>query len=181
MFGAFKRGVDIGAHTGWTTMHIMAAGCSCIPVDPIYPAGNKAFGHRLLGNTHGFHNREGIFDETSNALFKQADAMGCLGADLFCIDGDHEPGKPLEDAINAAKHLAETGVIIFHDFTGMPVREAVQYLMAQGFHCRVYFTPHMIALCWRGDFTPPDHVPDPIVKNAMLDGRLKDFDFTRCK
>ena len=100
---------------------------------------------------------------------------------LVVIDGDHEPGMPLEDARNAAAHLAPTGVIMLHDGVGKPVREAVQWLMASGFKCRAYFTPHLVFCCWRGAFVPPDHVPDPEVKRQLLDGRFSDFDFARCE
>lgn len=114
------------------------------------------------------------------------------------IDGDHEPGKPLEDAINAHSVLADTGVIMFHDFIGAPVREAVTWLMdhhpdcasfggpayecdcGRGFKARVYWTPHMVACCWRGDFTPPDHVGDPRINWAPhIHQMKKDFDFRR--
>jgi hypothetical protein len=96
------------------------------------------------------------------------------------IDGDHEPGAPMQDAQNAYKHLSDTGVILFHDFIGGPVREAVTWLMDQGFKARVYFTPHLVACCWRGEFTPPDHVPDARINwfNHMLQMK-RDFDFGR--
>lgn len=95
-----------------------------------------------------------------------------------CIDGDHEPGKPLEDAQNAARHLADTGVIIFHDFIGAPVREAVTWLMDQSFKARVYWTPHLVACCWRGDFIPPDHEGDPRIDwTAHRAEMSRDFDF----
>jgi hypothetical protein len=98
------------------------------------------------------------------------------------VDGDHEPGKPLEDALNAARHLSETGAIIFHDGIGAPVREAVTALIDRGLHARVYWTPHIVFCCWRGDFKPVDHIGDPAIdwtyhKAAMS----KDFDFSRCE
>jgi hypothetical protein len=77
------------------------------------------------------------------------------------VDGDHCSPHPCRDAVNAETHLMDTGVIIFHDFIGRPVQEGVEYLMGEGFNCRVYWTPHMVACCWRGDFTPPDYVRDP--------------------
>lgn len=171
----FGSWVDIGAHTGWTTAHIGAAcfGSDHIAIDPMLT--NPGFLERFWQNTRG-NPRYSPVGSTSEQFFRHFGNIKFVG---FCIDGDH--GKPLEDAINAAKHLADTGVIIFHDGVGKPVREAVQYLMAQGFHCRPYFTPHMIFLCWRGDFTPPDHVPDPNVKAQLLDGRLSDFKFEDCE
>lgn len=166
--------IDIGAHTGWTSKHINWSSNSAVMcVDPMLAV--PGFRWRFLENT-GFPVRW-IYPKPSSEFFH--DVMGNIEVQGVCIDGDHEPGKPLEDAIAAAKHIADDGVIIFHDFLGKPVREAVQYLMGLGFHCRVYKTPHMIGLCWRGDFVPPVHVPDPNLPD--LEARCPDFDFTRCE
>ncbi len=97
-----------------------------------------------------------------------------------CIDGDHEPGEPLKDAKNALKHLAPSGVIIFHDAIGRPVREAVTFLLDQGFKARLYVTPHMVMTCWRGEFDIPTHTPDPRGDWAPhLREMKKDFDMGR--
>ncbi len=66
---------------------------------------------------------------------------------------------------------------MLHDGVGRPVQEAVQWLMANGFKARAYFSPHLVFCCWRGDFVPPDHEPDPEVKRQLLDGRFSDFEF----
>ncbi len=165
---------DIGSHTGWTSAHISAAtktGVAC--VDPMYS--NEEFVQRMNENTHsvaGCVSFTGASQEFWNCNTDVQDGI--------CIDGDHEPGKPLEDAMGAHAHLADTGVIIFHDFIGEPVREAVMELLSEAdFHCRVYLTPHMVACCWRGDFTPPDHVPDPFIVSQDLPARCPDFDWSR--
>jgi hypothetical protein len=109
----------------------------------------------------------------------------CIG---IVIDGDHEPGQPLEDAVNAEKHLAPEGVILFHDFVGLPVREAVRWLIQEkGFQCRIYLTPHVVAACWRadmigplGDFHPPIHIPDPGIVAQDLPARWPEWDWSKC-
>jgi hypothetical protein len=170
--------VDIGAHTGWTSAHIRGGARIVAMVDPAY--GLKAFSERArinMRNITAWHR----CNETSLAYFAGLRAAPKTERyDGVCIDGDHEPGKPLEDARNAAAHLTHTGVIMLHDGVGRPVREAVEWLMDNGFKARAYFTPHLVFCCWRGDFVPPDHVPDPEVKRQLLDGRFKDFDFERC-
>lgn len=166
--------LDIGAHTGWTSKHInWATNSPVICIDPML---------NLLGFSLRFSDNTGfpplwVWRSTSGSFFEQS-AQGEYSG--VCIDGDHSPGKPLEDAKNSERHLADPGVIMFHDGTGQPVREAVQWLMGKGFKCRAYFTPHLVFCCWRGDFTPPDHIGDPVVKAAHLDGRYPDFDFSRC-
>ena len=169
--------VDIGAHTGWTTAHLINAAVDVTAIDPML---------RLQGFQERFEaNMAEWFDALHETSYLRSDewfAMGQGVFDGFCIDGDHEPGKPLEDAWNAWRHLAPTGVIIFHDFIGRPVRDAVAWLMDQGFKCRLYFTPHMVALCWRGDYEPPYHVPDARLLLELRPhlAQMKDFDFGKC-
>jgi len=193
--------LDVGSHTGWTTRHIMAGTLHLVHmVDPMY--GLPEFTDRMYDN---------VFRSADPKWLGSAQCFGSIPcgipSDVFwehftdfgldeagnrvcpntfagiCIDGDHEPGAPLQDAMNAAKHLADTGVIIFHDFIGAPVREGVRYLMELGFHCRVFQTPHMIGLCWRGDFVPPDHVPDPQLVEQLKPhiAAMTDFPFERCE
>lgn len=184
--------LDIGSHVGWTTAHIAMAGCKVLPLDPLYR--DQPFANRLLenlGNTlnanHDWvaENGCGVYDErfdgfcyaTSGRFFEILPGSGHPTEYAgICIDGDHSPGKPLEDAINSVKHLAERGVILFHDATGYPVQEAVEYCVAQGFSCKAYITVHGVVVCWRGEFTPPAHRPDgrcaPVIDRL---GALKRF------
>lgn len=168
--------LDIGSHSGWTTAQMLAAGCDVVAVDPIMWL--KEGVERFEQNTYCWWSHVvGQSCEKSDSFF----LYGVHGGEQYngvCVDGCHEPGQPLRDALNAANRLTDTGVIIFHDFIGRPVREAVEWLMGQGFKARVYFTPHMIGLCWRGDFTPPDHVPDPNLPD--LKARCPEFPFERC-
>lgn len=168
--------LDIGAHTGWTTIHMTAGAGMVHAMDPML---------RLQGFSDRF---EENLDSRWSAI---ADVSWLKSREYFvsvanpwrfdgiCIDGDHEPGEPLADAQNAAKRLHHDGVILFHDFIGQPVREAVAWLRTQGFRDRVYFSPHMVAVCWRDEsWTPPDHVPDPNLPNLIE--RCPEFDFSRC-
>jgi hypothetical protein len=152
------RGVwlDIGAHTGWTSAVMAEAGCMVDAIDPMLRV--PEFAQRFTENTKPWAHWIRMKHETSNEWFAAlSSAVVYTGV---AIDGDHSEGKPLEDAKNAARHLNRPGVILFHDFWGWPVQEAVMWLMSQGFKARVYLTPHGVAACWRGEFTPPDHVSD---------------------
>lgn len=173
--------VDVGCHTGWTTAHICEWAGRVEGIDPML--GVDGFVSRWQQNLSSCSDPKlGIWwgSYLTSADWFEKCAPHRAVFDGFCIDGDHEPGKPLEDAQNAARHLADTGVLIFHDFIGQPVREAVTWCMDNGFKARVYLTPHVIGLCWRGDFVPPDHVPDPHIVAQDLPARMPDFDFTRC-
>lgn len=177
------RWADIGAHTGWTTSHIRQ-GANFKDVDAIDPMlAVEGFRQRFYDNGAG----EEWYPLTSRQYFATGDGYPQL--DAFCIDGDHEPGEPLADAKGALEHFEGRGLCIFHDFMGQPVQEAVLYLMDRGFHCRIYNTPHMIALCWREPdagkdrmqdwFTPPFHVPDPAIDWKEIRQRCKPFPFER--
>lgn len=154
--------LDIGCHTGWTTAHIGAGGCDVIGIDPMLSVAE--FRQRLVRNTIPLDEIDSAGDVfkwsgTGNVWFANLPSNETYNG--VCIDGDHDPGAPLSDAINAVNHLAERGVILFHDAMGLPVQEAAEYCVAQGFQCRAYPTVHGVAVCWRGDFTPPEHTVDP--------------------
>ena len=108
--------LDIGCHTGWTSAHI-AAGAHVECIDPMLSV--RGFVDRWAANlSHCWDGITAGHYMTSNEFFTYVDPDKLY--DGFCIDGDHEPGAPLQDAQNAAAHLAPTGVIMFHDGVGGP-------------------------------------------------------------
>lgn len=171
--------LDIGCHTGWTAAHIAMAGCRTSAVDPMLPV--EEFRDRALENLSELGDAQHhifLYPQRSNEFFAgQGKTERFAGV---VIDGDHCSPCPLQDARNAEARLNETGFILFHDFIGRPVREGVEYLRARGFNCRVYWTPHMIACCRRGDVQPPDHVRDPRIDWDAVQRTMGDFDFAGC-
>lgn len=165
--------LDIGAHTGWTGAHQAAAGCRVMGVDNMFAV--PEFYKRFRDNVG---TSMGSFAGTSNEFFENWDEAPFF--DGIVIDGDHCSPCPFQDANSAEKCLAKDGVILFHDFIGRPVREGVEYLISKGFKCRVYWTPHMVACCWRGDLQPPDHIRDPLIDWGSVQRSMPDFDFARC-
>jgi Methyltransferase domain len=175
-----KRGLDIGCHTGWTTVHMGVPGIfdesprmSLAAIDPMIRV--PEFHRRFIENGAP----AGVGYQTSAQYFAPLAAGAIFG--LICIDGDHTAPIPVEDASNSLDHLGPDGVIMLHDGTGKPVRDAVRYLMTRSMHCRAYFTPHLVFCCWRGKFTPPLHHGDPAVKAQLTDGRFDDFDWSQCE
>jgi hypothetical protein len=179
------RWLDIGAHTGWTGAHIAAAGAQAVCLEPM--AAVAEFHRRYHDNMRAVPRHPTMLSFRSDEYFDLLDNQPshCYPIDgVFdgvVIDGDHDRPHPLRDATNAAKHLTDRGVILLHDFIGRPVQEAVEYLLDHGFHCRAYWTPHMVACCWRGDFTPPVHLRDPQINWERVRQTMPDFDFTRCE
>ena len=155
--------LDIGTHTGWTVAHVAEAGMNVIGIDPELKYQN--FLERFEENTAPWKDKIAQLHHVgSDQYFADPNSVPIDGmrVDGVTIDGEHGWGYPLRDAQNAARALSsKRGVILFHDFIGGPVQEGVVWLMDNGFHARVYFTPFMVACCWRGDFVPPVHQPDP--------------------
>jgi hypothetical protein len=190
--------LDIGAHTGWTTAHIVAAGGFAYALEPLWPdvrMPNDPFRRQVVKRFS--ENTDPIGDQyighVTGALGLRSDhyfavlgkygpgVNGCAPFVGVVIDGDHHRPCPLQDAMNAAAHLKDTGVILLHDFIGRPVQEAVEYLLDYGFKCRAYWTPHMVACCWRGDFSPPAHSRDPHINWQYVRTLMPEFDFARCE
>jgi len=148
--------LDIGSHTGWTAAHLKEAGLEEVDcVDPMYS--NREFIHRAHDNLIHF-NMTILCGQTANQFFEMQD-----GAEysVVVIDGNHDSPFPLHDAQNSAKHLKDRGIILLHDYRGEPIKEAYRWMLANGFQGKTYRTPNGVAVCWRGEFTPPEHVHDP--------------------
>jgi len=146
---------EVGSHTGWSGAHI-AYGLDdlgdLVAIEPQFVY--LDFFKRARDNWH----RAGVdpFIYPVAALGKDYFA-GCV--ETFSggfIDGDHSPGKPLEDARMLMPHLADRSVVLFHDGVGEPVHEAASYMRHQGFQVKVLETMARMVVCWRGEWEPPE-------------------------
>lgn len=168
--------LDIGSHTGFTTAHMAAAGLDCVALDPMFRF--QVFQHRFQNNMRAWWDKVcWLSHQTSADYFSHLPSS--IKFELICIDGDHNPPAPMEDAQSAARHLSDRGFILLHDAIGPPVQEAVSWLIDQGFRARFYWTPHIVAVCWRGDIEPPDYVGDPRLVEQNLPGRVTALDLAR--
>lgn len=185
------RWLDIGSHTGWGARHIDAGNAvSVTALDPMYA--NPEFAARAMINCDSHQADLTLAPTTSRMWFggdpRYPKPMMPFGAKYsgVIIDGDHSWEHPLYDAVQSFKHLEDRGVILLHDFIGGPVREAVKYLKCEGMKCRIYFaSAQLLAVCWRGDFTPPDVPPNPLIDVENLKRQLAapagDFYFENCE
>lgn len=171
--------IDVGCHTGWTAAHILMAGCRVSAVDNMLVVDD--FARRLSDNLFDLPLRPvplGHFAMNSDDFFASTDPEWRVSGVM--IDGNHDAPCPLLDAQNSLAHLKETGVIVFHDFWGRPIRQAVEFLIGAGLKCRIYNTPAGMAVCWRGDFTPVEHTPDPAIQWELIrQQRAPEFYFGR--
>jgi len=185
--------LEIGSQTGWSGAHIahLTGVRSVLMLEPRLR--ERAFFERWLENMDNVRQYDAPNAKADTAILHpvalRSDQYSVIGDQDFFdgvfIDGDHDSPVPQLDAQFALSRLRPRGVIAFHDFGG-PVLEAVKYLLQDhgtgGMHCRIYDTPQMVAVCWRGDFQPPDHVSDPAHKEAFAARRASmNFDFGVCK
>jgi hypothetical protein len=166
-----SRWLDIGGHTGFSGLTIHAAGHNVYSIDPEY--GWQPFAHRWAENVREYAGIRDRFTDnpfmispwpmTSNEFFALVQngsiPIGPIAGAL--IDGNHDKPCPAHDTINCVLQADETCALVFHDTYGGPIQEALLWLHANSWGIRWYDTPNGMAIAWRGDFTPPRHVPDP--------------------
>lgn len=146
--------VEIGSHTGWSGAHIAAArGVTLHAIEPLLA--HPDFSLRTYGNW-----RRAKVDQHIRAhavlaqkFFEQGPGIRFAGA---FVDGDHDPPHPTLDTYMVLGDLADRCVVVYHDHVGRPVQEAVSVLRSRRFHVHVYETAQQLAVCWRGDWTPPE-------------------------
>jgi len=174
-----KRGgfwLDIGAHTGWTAAHMAEAGCHVTALEPMLPL--PEWRERFRMNTQAWAARIGPVRMRADEYF--AAIAPAPMYDGIVIDGDHIHPNPLADALGSSNHLKRDGVILFHDAIGDPVWNGIYALTAQNFRCHIYLTPHIVACCWRGNWKPPVHVPDPAINwKEIQTNHMKGFAWDR--
>jgi hypothetical protein len=171
--------VDIGARFGWTAAHIIKSGSYVNLVDPGFARSDYMM--RMANNLHNLWiSLDSAWAKTASEFFNELTPRE-HAFDGFMIDGNHDSPEPLNDAMNAVRFAEDTCCIVFHDFWGQPIRDAVTWLMAKDWSARVYYTPNGMAVCWRGDFTPPHHEPDPFICMQQSPDKFPDFDFSRLK
>lgn len=174
------RWLEIGTHLGWTAAHIASAPevTELVCLEPEL----RRVSFNLTGSPDEFRRRlaehldaAGVGDKTtlhgdaSQEYLSLSDKPTPPESEKFSgvfIDGEHEPPFPKNDARLVFPFLRETCVVIFHDALGSPVQDGVRELLSLGhslfapFKWRLYKTPQLLAVCWRGNFDPPPHEPD---------------------
>lgn len=176
-----KRWVDIGARFGWSTAHIAAAlPDSVAAIDPHFSEASL-YGRFCdnLADAGDWPVQITPYPWTSEQCFAVQRHI-----DAAMIDGNHDAPEPTNDAMRA--HMHGANVLVFHDFAGRPIREAVAKILDfdSHFRARVYWTPNLMAVAWRDGcgFVPPDHVRDPRVDWSGMERIVaEDFDVRRCQ
>lgn len=154
-----KRALEIGSWLGWSTAHLALAG---VTVDVIDPAHADAAFRAIVENSLAHC---GALDRVYLTGSRSPEGIGELGRkwSLFFIDGDHEGASPLRDTLECLHYAEDDCAFVFHDLASPDVAAGVLALRERGFHTIVYQTAQIMAMAWRGDITPVEHIPDPEV------------------
>jgi predicted O-methyltransferase YrrM len=140
--------LEIGSHVGWSAAVIAYADNPVAAVDPEYAKSAKSTVRaRALANL----DRAGLLPLVDligkkSKPFYQSNKERFTG---ILIDGCHDHPEPLNDAIGAAKTLTPHGVIVLHDAKGQPIKDAIDYLAANGFTVTIHDTINGLAVCER--------------------------------
>lgn len=160
---AFKgrRGIEIGAWRGWSTVYLIAAGVA--PLDVVEPLlGDGAWRGEFEEVVRG----AGGIASTVLHPEKSPEAVARLGRcgarwSFAFIDGDHDGEAPTRDALACAPYLETTAMVVFHDLVSPHVAAGLRALAAEGFSVMAYQTAQMMGVAWRGAIAPVAHKPDP--------------------
>ncbi len=158
-----KRALEIGCWFGWSTCHLALGGVELDVIDPALanPLHLESITHAL--QCCGVQNAVRLYaGKSPDEVAKVATQHGGLWS-LFFVDGDHEQPAPERDVEECLKFAAPDAAFIFHDVASPDVAAALRLLEARGFNILLYQTMQIMAFAWRGNITPVQHIPDPLV------------------
>lgn len=163
--------LEIGAHTGWTTAALLGArGNTIVSLEPGFH--DISMLARFTENIERVHQQRKEYQlppgrVISSKIPSHEYLLKLEGIPKFngiFVDGNHDDIWPTVDAILAEQRLAPDGLIVFHDFAGMPIQAAVRYLhVAKNHACEIFETNQLIAVCSPSAIPDCPHRGDPDV------------------
>lgn len=158
------RGLEIGCHLAWSTVHLLAAGLRLDVIDPAL--GEERHLADVRASIVAATGEEGLARATlypgfSPGLVGFARERQLAPWSVAFIDGFHDLGAPLKDACAILPFMAEDALIFFHDLICPDVYEAVTYAEANGWSVNILNTSQVMAVAWRGNIELPNYRPDP--------------------
>ncbi len=155
--------LEIGCWRGWSTTQIALAGGGLDVVDPVLLD---------LDISAEIYLRLVVLGVADRVAFHRGgspEMVHYLGRELgrrwgfAFIDGDHENEAPAIDALTVAEYASEDCLIMFHDLASPDVCAGLDQLAELGWNTAFYQTMQIMGAAWRGDISPPSHIPDPRV------------------
>lgn len=174
---AGRPALEIGSWLGWSTCHLALAGVTVDVIDPAHDDPD------IRGVVEGSLAAAGVAHRVRLAGGRSPERVAGLAAErggrwsLFFLDGDHERPGPVRDALACLPFADDDCAFVFHDLASPAVADGLRAVRREGFQVVLYQTAQIMGLAWRGDVSPPRHVPDPEVA-WQIPVHLTDLPFT---
>gem|GEM_PF-1356481 len=160
---AGKPALEIGCWMGWSACHLALGGVDLDVVDPLFAEPDVLNSVRASLQAAGVADRCSLHTGASPSAVHDIAARDGKRWSLVFIDGDHSAPHPLDDTIAAEQYAAADAIMLFHDLAFPDVAHAMDYLRAKGWQTMICLTMQIMGVAWRGNVTPPRHIPDPNV------------------
>ncbi|HEX8521726.1 MAG TPA: glycosyltransferase [Tepidisphaeraceae bacterium] len=158
-----KRALEIGAWVGWSACHLALGGVQLDLIDPLQAQVDFAKTVRESLSAAGVMDRVNIIAGSSPQAVVELAQRENRRWSLIFIDGNHDRPAPLEDTKACLPFAEQDAAILFHDLASPEVSEGLDHLRDQGWNTIIFQTAQIMGMAWRGDVSPPPHVPDPLV------------------
>jgi len=152
------RPLEIGSYMGWSSAHIASAidqPLAC--VDPFVEIGpdlrettSEPARQRFFSNME----RSGLTAKIKLHCEKSPDVLSSIapegGWDFAFVDGWHLNDQPTRDLVGLLPFVSPHAIVILHDIWVRDVRDALLYILTQGFNAYICDTANFLTFCWRG-------------------------------
>lgn len=167
---AGSRGLEIGCHLAFSTAHLAAAGLDLDIIDPaLGRADHLAAVRDTLARAVPEHETRLHAGFSPGIVGLVQRAHPDTKWSFAFIDGLHDGTAPANDAHAVLPFMAETAAVMFHDLACPDVAMGLRVFAEAGWNTRIFETMQVMGIAWRGDYTPPDHIPDPAAGAVELD------------
>jgi len=159
-----QNALEIGAHVGWSTVHLALANLNLDTIEPQLKHDPRVLLHIITSLRSS-----NIYSKVNLVAGFSAEEVEKLGQQnkrwsFAFIDGNHNGDYPLNDAKIVSKYMNDTAMVFFHDMVFPDVARGLEYFMQNGWQTRIYHTQQIMGCAWRGRCEPPQHQPDPRYK-----------------
>ncbi|WP_421868815.1 class I SAM-dependent methyltransferase [Pararhizobium sp.] len=154
-------GLEVGCYYAWTTAHFAGFFERYDVVDPILSSQERTEiegSLRAAGVIESCKLHGGESPQIPVRLYRENDWKPLWSFAL--LDGDHGYPYPEIDAVAVERAMLPTSCIVLHDVYFPPVSAALDRLKASGWKTRIVQTTAGVGVAWRGEKTPPVHIPD---------------------
>jgi predicted O-methyltransferase YrrM len=171
-----RAALEIGCWLGWSACHLALGGVKLDVVDPILAENDFRQSVTQSLSAAGILHQVNLTAGSSPMAISELSGYGLHKRkwSLIFIDGNHGDPGPLQDAVVCEERAEDDAMVIFHDLVSPDVARGLEFFQAMGWKTRIYQTMQIVGVAYRGNVTPLEHVPDPMV-NWDFPDHLKRF------